>query len=541
MRTWFHSSPARGALDLRYRRALADRILFSREVDKFAGLPACPPEEPAPGAIKMSKKNKRNARAKARATSKAAPRPLTGDALDRAINEALKESHEAFQRKDFARAEEITRAALKRLGREPRLISNLALSIENQNRPEDALRVADIGLESFPEDPHLWNLRGAVLKFLGELDGARESFARAIEHDPRSHAAWRNHAALKTFESAEDPDIARMEELLGSLPRGHDGRVLLYFALGRALDQAGETARAFEVLERANRAARGRLRFDVQGARATMEAMIATFDEDWFARGPVEGATDASPILVVGMPRCGSTLVEQILATHSEVTGLGEVAELPLAVRARAQSAGLRDTNPGSLAALTDEDLRAIGQRYARRLDERTGGAGRPADKYLTNYIYGGILARAVPGARLIDVRRDPRDNAWACFKTGFTSPIPFVNAWDDIAGVMHSSRRILDHLAERAPHMVLRVQYEDLVDDLEGQTRRILDFLGLPFEDACLRFHETRRQVNSASALQVRQPLFRSSIGAWKRYAAHLAPMERALEEHLGPLEPAS
>lgn len=489
----------------------------------------------------MSKKNKRNARSKARATSKAAPRALTGEALDQAINEALREGHEAFKRKDFSRAEEISLAALKRLGREPRLISNLALSIENQNRPEDALRVADAGLESFPEDPHLWNLRGAILKFLGELDGAREAFARAIQHDSRSHAAWRNHAGLKTYESADDPDIAAMEELLGSLPRGHDGRVLLYFALGRALDQAGETERAFEVLERANRAARGQLRFDIQGAIATMEANMATFDADWFARGPVEGATDAAPILVVGMPRCGSTLVEQILATHSQVSGLGEVAELPLAVRARAQSAGLRDTNPPSLATLEDEDLRAIGQRYVRGLDERTGGAGRPTDKYLTNYIYGGLLARAVPGARLIDVRRDPRDNAWACFKTGFTSPIPFVNAWDDIAAVMDSSRRVLDHIAAHAPHMVLQVRYEDLVEDLEGQTRRILEFLGLPFEDACLRFHETKRQVNSASALQVRQPLFRSSIGAWKRYASHLAPMEQALEQFLGPLEPAS
>ncbi|MEC8494269.1 MAG: sulfotransferase [Planctomycetota bacterium] len=489
----------------------------------------------------MSKKNKRSARSKARATSKATSRALTGEALDRAINEALKESHEAFQRKDFARAEEISRAALKRLGREPRLISNLALSIENQNRPEDALRVAEAGLESFPEDAHLWNLRGAILKFLGELDEAREAFARAIEHDPRSHAAWRNHAGLKTFESAADPDIAAMEELLGSLPRGHDGRVLLYFALGRALDEAGETARAFEVLERANRAARGQLRFDIEDAMATMDATIAAFDEDWFARGPVEGATDASPILVVGMPRCGSTLVEQILATHSEVTGLGEVAELPLAARARARSAGLRDTSPDALATLADEDLRAIGRRYARALEKRTGGAGRPTDKYLTNYIHGGMLARAVPGARLIDVRRDPRDNAWACFKTGFTSPIPFVNAWDDIAAVMSLSRRVLDHLAAHAPHMVLQVQYEDLVDDLEGQTRRILDFLGLPFEDACLRFHETKRQVNSASALQVRQPLFRSSIGAWKPYAEHLAPMERALQQYLGPLASAS
>ena len=349
-------------------------------MDEFAASrPA--PEEPAPARSDEQEEQAQHARA--RATSKAAC-PLTGDALDRAINEALKESREAFQRKDFARAEEITRCSSAWAA--SRLISNLALSIENQNRPEDALRVAEAGLESFPEDAHLWNLRGAVLKFLGELDEAREAFARAIEHDPRSHAAWRNHAGLKTFESAADPDIAAMEELLGSLPRGHDGRVLLYFALGRALDEAGETARAFEVLERQPRheASCG----STSRTRGDMDATIAAFDETG-SPGPRGGCHRRLPI---PWWVCRAALHARGADPRDPQRGPGLESGRARSRRAQARSAGLRDTSPDALATLSDEDLRAIGRRYARasRANRR---AGRPTDKYLTNYIHGGIRA----------------------------------------------------------------------------------------------------------------------------------------------------
>lgn len=472
----------------------------------------------------MSKKNQRRGKDRGPA---AAPKRLEGAALERAVDAPLRTSYEALQRGDSARAEEVLRDAIRRFGRHPRLFANLMAAIEHQGRPEDALRVADAAVETFPGDASLWNTRGAVLKFLGRLDEARSSFARALELAPASTAAWRNHAGLKTFTAPDDPDLVAMEELLASLPARSDGRAPLYFALARAHDQLGDTARAFGYYERGNRAARGLVRFDRQGAAAAMGDCATTYGADWMARGPVEGASDAAPVLVVGMPRSGSTLIEQVLASHPAVVGVGEVPELPRAVLART---GPTQDLARAAAALSDADLASVGRIYGKALARRAPEAERVVDKYLTNYLYAGLLPRILPRARVIHAVRDARDNAWGCYKVSFTSNVPYAYDFDDIATVMAASRELVAHLDAVAPGLVLTVRYEDMVDDLEGQTRRMLEFLGLPWDDACLRFHETQRQVNSASALQVRQPLYRTALGAWERYREHLAPMERAL-----------
>lgn len=483
----------------------------------------------------MSKKNKRNNRSAQRTQRPA--KKLTGTDLERAVHEPLKASFEAIRAGHSAKAETICRDAIKRFGRHPRLFSNLAVAVEHQNRPEDALRVAEVALETFPEDANLWNVRGAIKKFLGDLDGARTDFAQAIELAPRFPGAWRNHAGMKRYTDPNDPDLPKLQEALEALPSNDENRSVLYFALARAYDQIGETDRAFELFERGNRSARRRVRFNPQMYRAAVDETLNAYDENWFSKGPVDGASDADPILIVGMPRSGSSLIEQILSSHPEVTGLGEVRELPMAIRAKAEEAGVVAHGVGGLIALDDKRLAGIANRYARGLRERAQDEGRPTDKYLTNYMHVGLLARIMPKARIIDARREPRDNAWGCYKVSFTSNVPFSYDWEEMALTMKESARVMDTLSERMPGSILKVQYEDVVGDLEGQTRRMLDFLGLPWNDACLRFHENERQVNSASALQVREPLFKSSLGAWRPYEKHLGPMMKALEAELGPL----
>ena len=325
------------------------------------------------------------------------PRALTGEALDRAINEALKESHEAFKRKDFARAEEISLAALKRLGREPRLISNLALSIENQNRPEDALRVADTGLESFPENPHLWNLRGAILKFLGELDGAREAFARAIQHDPRSHAAWRNHAGAEDLRVRGRPRHRRHGGAAGVPSRAG--------TTGACCSISPSTAPSTRQV-RPNAPSRSS-----SAPTAPREASCASTSRAPWPRWTPR-SRPSTPIGSPGAPwRAPPTLrrsswsgcrgvVPRSWSRSSRPTARSAASERCPSCRSRSArgrsppGCGTR-IRPRSRPSTTRTSARSA-SATSRRLGERTGGVGRPTDKYLTNYIYG-VLARACP------------------------------------------------------------------------------------------------------------------------------------------------
>lgn len=420
------------------------------------------------------------------------------------------------------RAEATLRKAIKTAGFEPRMVSNLLNALRAQGKHGSGLALARLSAEANPGRAASWHDLGVLAKINGALDEARAAFRRAVELDPRHAESWRNIGTLERRESPDDPDFAEMERALEGRGPSDPERASMHFALGRALEEVERFDDAFEHYVRGNRIARTRARHEPAALERVADGVIAECDRAWLARGPVHGASDAAPILVVGMPRSGTSLVEQILASHPEVAGVGEVSDLPLAAR---DAVGSAASEPAPIAAARLDDARAarVGARYAAALAAREPDADRVVDKYLSNSFFAGFLARALPNARIVHCSRDARDNLLACFTAYFTTGAGFVWDLDEIEHAQAQTDRLRDHWRAVTPHTFMDLSYEGLVDDQEGATRRLLEHCGLPWDPACLTPERTERAVTSASAVQVRSPVHRSSIGRWRRFERQL------------------
>ncbi|MEL6712842.1 MAG: sulfotransferase [Planctomycetota bacterium] len=463
----------------------------------------------------MTPPKKRSSARRSGRSTRGSGRPAAADPA--AVDAALTESAKLLRAGRPDRAETLLRRTVKEQGFEPRICANLANALLAQGNAESAHKLLRLSAEANPDVAHPWHDLGVLAKTRGALDEARTALRRAVELDPRHGAAWRNLGTLLTRTDPDDPDLAAMRGALEMLPRTGAPTAELLFAIGRALEQTERFDEAFDAYAEGNRLRRSMVRHSRAGYEAMADSAIARFDADWHARGPVPGASDAAPILVVGMPRSGSTLVEQILSSHPDAEGVGEVEDLSRLIHGRVPD----DRPPADgIAALGDDELAAIGKRYARGLAERAPGAKRVVDKYLANAFHGGFVARALPNARIVHCTREPRDNDIACFAAYFTTPIGFV--WDlgEIAHARAQFDRLLEHQRAVAPATVLHFPHEDLLDDQEAATRRLLEHCGLEWNPACLAFDRTERRVTSASAVQVREPLNRSSQGRWRRFA---------------------
>ncbi len=472
----------------------------------------------------MDKRQKRAKRAKERKAAQGRAQASASRVDPAAIEQALKSSHADLRAGKLERAEKALRRALKAAPGETRLVANLLNVLENQGRHVESLATAERCVKLNPDSSDAHNNLGALRKFEGQLDEAAASFRRAVELGPRHAEAWRNLGSVQPYTDPQHPDFAAMEQALGSLPARGPLQVSLHFALGRGLEQVGRFDEAFEHYASGNRHHRSRMSYRKDAFEQVVDRTIDVQDAA-FLGGTSMAPTSAgeAPILVVGMPRSGSTLVEQILSSHPAVEGAGEVPDLPQVLRPYSEDP---TELPNILAGLDSTEHAAIGQRYAARLRARAQGAERVVDKYLTNFLHAGILHRALPSARIVHCRRGRRDNGFACFATLFTTSVPFVYQLDEIAHAMDQHDRMLAHWIEHIPGYVLEVSYEDLVRDQEAQTRRLLEFAGLPWDEACLGFHATRRRVTSASAAQVRQPLYTHSIGRAEPFARWLDPL---------------
>lgn len=270
------------------------------------------------------------------------------------------------------------------------------------------------------------------------------------------------------------------------------------------------------------------MKYNPRELELLVEASIRHYDAAHAELPPAEGASTDAPVLVCGMPRSGTTLVEQILASHPSVEGIGEIPALPHAL---GRIEGHPDQRVSAAASMSDADLTGIGERYAAELRRLAPNAEVVVDKFLTNFLQVGLLRRALPGARFVHVRRAPMDNGFGIFRTLFTSTIPYAYDFKEIASAYELTHRICDHWASVMPSTILQIDYEDLVADLEGTARRLVEFAGLPWDDACLSYHDTERSVQTASATQVRQPIYSSSVNRWKSYEAQLKPLAQAFE----------
>ena len=380
-----------------------------------------------------------------------------------------------------------------------------------------------------------------ALKTVGDQDAALAAYRRAIALRPRFGEAYWSLANLKVFRF-EAAEVGAMQRQLQRDDLNDSEQVHFRFALGKALEDVEDYDGAWTHFDSGNRLQRPRVQHDPVAMEDRHARIMEVFDQALLAAEAGRGHPAPDPIFIVGLPRSGSTLVEQILASHSQVEG---TAELPILGRVATSVGRYRAADqqfPEAVRHLQGADWRSYGQRYldAAKRHRRTS---RPffTDKMPNNFPLLGFAKLILPNARIIDARRHPLDACIGCYKQLFASGQAFTYDLEDLSHYVLQYDRLMRHWDEQLPGTVLRVYYEDTVLDLEGQVRRILDHCKLPFEPACVRFHETRRAVKTASSEQVRQPIHTDALGKWRVYAKHLdwlvddlAPIVAALPERV-------
>ncbi len=397
---------------------------------------------------------------------------------------------------------------------------------------DEALRLYEAVLAKHPRHAKVWMSYGHVLKTVGRQADCVAAYRTALQHAPGLGEVWWSLANLKTVQFSDD-DLAAMRAELARADLADDDRFHLDFALGKALEDRRETAAAFAHYAAGNRLRRSLIAYDAGETSASVDRMIAVLTPAFLQSRAGMGSDAPDPIFVLGMPRAGSTLIEQILASHSLVEGTMELPDLP--VLARGTAKGQDATYPESLAELGAETLRDLGNRYIERTRiQRKTDKPFFIDKLPNNWLHTGFIHLILPSAIIIDARRHPLACGFSNFKQHFARGQGFSYDLADMGRYYADYARLMAHVDAVLPGRVHRVFHEALLDDSEGEIRRLLAACGLPFEDACLRFWESGRAVRTASSEQVRRPINRDGAETWQPFAPWLEPLRLALGDVL-------
>ncbi|HVC63556.1 MAG TPA: sulfotransferase [Acetobacteraceae bacterium] len=420
---------------------------------------------------------------------------------------------------------------------DPRVHASQAVTLKRAQDPAAAVEACRRALALAPDRIDTLLLLGGALASLGRFDTAIESYRRVLELDPDCAEA-RRAIVVAGVRIADAAELTRLRAIADAAAAPTPQRAAAGYALGTLLDQAGEYDAAFAYfasanrLRRASRVAEGK-NFDHAALRGYVDGMIAGFTPAVFAATRGWGDPSESPVFIVGMPRSGTTLTEQIAASHPDVYGAGERQEIgQIAKRLEAANPGL------AYAAWNPDTVRQEAAAHLGRMRGLAGDVARVTDKMPDNILYLGVIALLFPRARIVLCRRDLRDVCLSCHFQSFSQGMPWTNDLEECASRALEIERLIRHWRSVLPLRIVDLHYESLVADLEGESRRLIEFLDLPWDPACLDFHVTERQVMTASLWQVRQPLFASSVGRWRHYAAHIGPLIARLEEGLPPAE---
>ncbi len=393
---------------------------------------------------------------------------------------------------------------------------------------QEALELYEKVLAKHPGHAKIWMSYGHVLKTVGRQEDCIAAYRTALGHAPGLGEVWWSLANLKTVRFSQ-PDLEAMRAALQRPDLSDEDRFHLDFAMGKALEDAKQPAAAFAHYASGNRLRRASLDYRAEEIRAGVDRMIAVLTPEFLAARAGQGCEAPDPIFIVGMPRAGSTLVEQILASHSMVEGTMELPDLPLLARSLAQ--GRPASYPDSLAYMSALDFHGAGEAYIERTRVQRKTA-RPhfIDKLPNNWLHSGFIHLILPRAIIIDARRHPLACGYSNFKQHFARGQGFSYDLGDIGAYYSDYVRMMAHMDAVLPGRVYRVIHERLVEDSEAEIRRLLTACGLPFEESCLRFWETDRAVRTASSEQVRKPIFRDGGDAWQLVEPWLGPLKAAL-----------
>ena len=402
---------------------------------------------------------------------------------------------------------------------------------------DEAMEMFSKALEFDPANFGALSGMGHVLKTVGNQDDAIASYRKCIESNPDHGETWWSMANLKTFRF-DDEDIKVMQTRVARESLLEEQKTNFHFALGKAFEDKKDYDKAFEHYALGNKNRRERETYDPVQTADLHDQFIQVFSKNFIAERSGAGSDSNAPILIVGLPRSGSTLIEQILASHPEVEGTHELPDLGRVARATGANREDRTVYPRVLPLLEDYEFKEMGEDYLRRTKRhRHTELPRFTDKLPNNFVHIGFLSLVLPNAKIINAKRHPLDSCLGSFKQLFARGQPFTYDQFELGEFYMEYQRLMDHWHEVLPGKVLDVQYEDVVDDLETQVRRILEYCELPWDDACLRFYETDRAVKTASSEQVRQPIYSTAKHKWRSYEAHLAPMIDVLEPLLAKL----
>jgi tetratricopeptide (TPR) repeat protein len=413
----------------------------------------------------------------------------------------------------------------------PDAYGNLGNAYLVLDRLEESIEQNRRALELKPTRFGSHNNQGVAYQALGRFEEAEHAFLRALELVPKEASVHLNLAIMGRFKP-DDRRLPGLKKLLRDVDSlDVENKIAAHFAMGKALGDLGQYRDSFGHLLKGNALKRTTIAYDESQRLAMFENIRTTFSPDFMKARSGGGDNSWSPIFIVGMPRSGTTLLEQVLASHSKVFGAGELEAFKEAIAECVTRQGFVHAYPALAESLSQDHIREIGEMYTARARARAPEAERIADKMPLNFVFVGLIHLALPNARFINMRRDPLDTCVSCFSLLFTGSQPFAYDLAELGRYYRGYEKVMEHWHEvLPPGAIIDVQYEDLVDDLEGGARRALRHCGLGWEDACRDFHDTKRAVRTASLMQVREPVNRRSIGTWRRYAEFLEPLGQAL-----------
>jgi predicted Zn-dependent protease len=416
--------------------------------------------------------------------------------------------------------------------RNPGYLNLKAAVLANLGDYHDSIEVYESVLKAYPQQPKIWMSYGHSLKTARRQDDSVAAYRRAIAMLPTLGEAYWSLANLKTFRFS-DVDVLMMRRALERDDLGEDDRLHFEFALGKALEDGAGYEESFVHYAKGNAIRRKLHPYSADEDARFVQRSKSRFTADFFASRAAAGDPSAAPIFIVGLPRSGSTLIEQILSSHSMVEGTMELPDIPQIARELAVRQQLAGDAPffDSLSALSEEQLGGLGARYLGSTGlQRKTQAPFFVDKMPNNCLYVALIHLMLPNAKIIDARRHPLGCGFSVFKQNFARGQDFSYDLGDVGRYYANYVELMSHIDAVLPGRVHRIHYESMVENTEAEVRRLLDYCGLPFDEKCLRFYENERAVRTASSEQVRQPIFRDGMDQWRNYEPWLGPLKQAL-----------
>ena len=439
-----------------------------------------------------------------------------------------------LNRHNMDAAEQAVRLALEEEPEHAEAMTLLGQLLHETDRYDEAIAVLERAVRTDPGNSDAHNFYGVALKSVGRFNQAREHILTALELNDALYGGYANLIDLVDFSEASGEQLFhRMEAILEAAPDAEgEELVALHFAYAKALEDRGRHERALDHYVIGGRIKRKQLDYSESETFAFFNSIREAFPRGTFENRRYPGLSDDRPVFIIGMPRSGSTLVEQILSSHPGVHGAGEVKHFPRAI------GGLRDRFPSlakypeMVGQMTPSQFDALATNYQLALAHGAGNAKKITDKLLTNYFFLGLINLLFPNAKIIHTRRDPVDTCLSGFTKLFKDDMPHSYDLAELGRYYGKYRELMEHWEKVLPkHCMTCVNYEEVVADTEKEARRLIDFLGLPWDDKCVDFHKSDRPVKTASLAQVRRPIYKTSVERWKKYGPGLQPLVDAIE----------